>query len=107
MKTREATRKEVKMHFLLADAFKPVVESGNIQWYPSKKDFLEGYKGLLRAYKAFSERQLDRMIEDRDPVRLERYNSLDWHFGAAALKDIGPWPEMDGLDIRLTTGNLP
>jgi len=107
MKARKATSQEVKMHFLLADAFKEVVERGNIQFYPSKAHFQDKYERLLRKYQAYSEKELDRMIGRKDEVRLARYNSLDWHFGTVALSDISPWPEMDGLDIRLTTGNLP
>ncbi len=107
METRKATRKEVKMHFLLADAFKPVVEQGSTQLYPSKEHFQEEYKRLLREHQAYPEEDLDRMIRERDPVRLERYNFLNWSFGTVALSDISPWPEMDGLDIKLTTGNLP
>ena len=104
---RQVPRKEVKMHFLLADAFKPAVEKDGIPTYPEQVPLALDYALLLREHQAFSEEELDSMIRKKDPTRLERYNSLDWRLGRVALSDIGPWPEMDGLDIRLTTGNVP
>ena len=107
MEDKKAARKKVKMHFLLADAFKRVVEKGNTQFYPSKARFQEEYEKLSSEYQAYSEHELDEMIRRKDKTKLERYDSLDWQFGEVALSDVGPRPGMGGLDTRLTTGNLP
>ncbi len=89
----------------MADRFKEVVERDNHPLYPRREDFLDRYQALSEELHTYHESELNSMITDK--TRLERYDSLDWFYGKIALKDVGPWPEMDGLDIRLTTENIP
>jgi hypothetical protein len=118
MRPREASSEEmrikVKMHFLLADAFKVYVEKDGIPIVPFPRDaslfdrYLDSkYLELLNEFRGYKEEELDEMIGQRDPARLERYNSLEWRSQTVSLDEIGPWPGMDEIDVSLTTGNVP
>lgn len=104
---RKVPSREVKMHFLLADACKEIFERKGILRNPTREEFEQAYQKISDQYSRFSEEELDKQMGERDHARLERYNSLEWYRGRVNLKDLGSWPGMDGLDVKLTTGNLP
>ncbi|MFA5857043.1 MAG: hypothetical protein WC867_06790 [Candidatus Pacearchaeota archaeon] len=106
METKKVTLNEVKMQFLLADKFREYFEK-----VPEESiiddicRLTEEYDKMLRSYEKLSEIEINKLFIDK--TRLTRYDSLDWNKGEIELARMGPWPEMKGLDIRYTTGNVP
>jgi hypothetical protein len=106
MGERKVPLNEVKMHFLLADSFRENFEKPKTGFLiDDTRRLTKEYERLFVKYVELTEIELDELFTDE--TRLSRYDSLDWYKGDIELSKIGPWPEMKGLDIRLTTGNVP
>ncbi len=91
---------EVKRYFLLADAGKAL--------FGKEKNIFqlaEDYKRIFDEIFSLEETYLDERIKDK--LRLDRYNSVNWHRSYVNFETIGPYPQMKGLDARLTAGNVP
>jgi len=99
MENIQIPNENVKRYFLLANAGKKLFESGN-----GTLRLEEKYKRIFDEIFGLTRGELDERITDK--VRLVRYDRFDWHQGQLPLRDIGPWPKMHSLDIRLTTGNI-
>jgi len=95
-------RREVKVYFLLADAGKELFAQGPIF---NKRELEEYYSYMLGAYNKMEEGELNERITNN--VRLNRYDNMDWHKANIKLEEMGSWPEMKGLPIEFTTGNIP
>ncbi len=96
----EVSSLDVKKYFLLADAGKELLKEPRT---PSQLH--EMYDQIIESVFNLTDSEVNQKI--KDPVRLERYSSLDWYSGVINLDDIGPYPKLKGLDARLTTGNVP
>lgn len=113
---------DVKRSFILAHAMKHPFESGK---KISPEDLMKMYNGALEKYSKLDEHGLEVLInglelgrslegmesseksdfkEDQDRIR--RYKKLSWSYGLIELSNIGAWPEMRGIDPRLTTGSI-
>jgi hypothetical protein len=93
--------RETKVAFLLANAFKHLVKNCKREDLPILEREYNTLKSRLSAY---ANKKLDSKFEDT--VRLRRYNSMDWYKENMSLEDMGVWPEMQGLGIELTIGNV-
>lgn len=91
----------MKKYFLLANAGKKLFKQPRVRLKHSLDD---EYKRIVDEISTLEETELDERITDE--VRLGRYDNFDWYRGQKALVDIGPWPKMYSLDVRLTTGNV-
>ena len=99
MKNIQISNEDIKRYFLLANAGKKLFEHENCV-----SGLKEKYKHILDEIFSLTKEELDEKITDK--VRLSRYDWFDWYQGQMPLKDIGPWPKMNSLDARLTTGNI-
>jgi len=99
MEYTQVSSEDVKKYFLLANAGKNLFGSEN-----DLSKIGEMYKRVSDEIFNLDVEELNRRITDK--TRLARYDSFDWFRGQIPLKDIGPWPKMSGLDLRLTTGNI-
>src|SRR3989338_7034127 len=90
---------DVKRYFLLANKGKGLFVNP-----PNSKDLEEAYKRTFDEIFSLSTEGLNELITDK--TRLARYDSFNWSYGLVSLGDIGPWPKMSSLDVRLTTGNI-
>lgn len=100
MTIARVTRDEVKRYFLLANKGKGFFKDRKL----SRSELEDSYHGALEGFKKLEEPQLDDLF--RDKIRLQRYNEMTWYKTTAAFSEMGSWPKMIGLDIRLTTGNI-
>ena len=98
--TIEVPRDEVKRYFLLANKGKGFFKERKL----SRRELEDAYFNALLNFNKLEECQLDKLF--RDKVRLQRYNEMSWYKTTDAFSEMGPWPKMKGLDIRLTTGNI-
>ncbi len=98
----KVSRREVKKYFLLANAGKEFFKKGT---HFGIDELQDKYHAKLKEFIDMEEKALDERI--RDKIRLGRYNEMDWHTGNVKLKEMGSWPEMKGLPIEFTTGNIP
>ncbi|MBR9704546.1 hypothetical protein GOV12_03985 [Candidatus Pacearchaeota archaeon] len=103
MKKTQISSKFVKMHFLLADAMR---DTCRMHRFLGQEELQQTYERYLDAFLETNESQLDIEIGKKDKVRLRRYNEHDWYEKQIEFGYIGNCPEMKGLDIRLTNGNL-
>ncbi len=97
---KKVPRREVKVYFLLADAGK-----GFFKDKIGRNELEDRYNGSLGELDNMDENDLNE--EFKDKVRLRRYNEMEWHRDNVILGEMGPWPEMKGLPIEFTTGNIP
>lgn len=99
---QEVDVRETKIAFLLANAFKYLSQN-------CKKEELlkleKQYLSIKSQLSSYTDKNLDSKFKDL--VRLRRYNSMDWYKGEMPLENMGVWPEMQGLAIELTVGNVP
>jgi hypothetical protein len=102
MKSIEVDVREPKIAFLLANAFKKIIKNCKKEDIPKLEREYQKFKTKL-----YSSRESYLNSKFKDPVRLERYNSMDWYKGQMNLENLGVWPEMQGLAIELTIGNVP
>ncbi|HPD81602.1 MAG TPA: hypothetical protein PK357_00700 [Candidatus Pacearchaeota archaeon] len=102
MEYQEVDVREPKIAFLLANLFKCLVKNPKRQNLPELE---KQYSKIKSQFSSYTEKNLDSKF--KDPVRLERYNSMNWYKGQMDLEKIGVWPEMKGLAIELTIGNVP
>lgn len=99
---REVDVREAKIAFLFANVFKCFVKDSKKEDLPELK---KQYSRIKSQFYLYTDKNLDSKF--KDPVRLERYNSMNWCKGNMELERLGTWPEMQGLAIELTTGNVP
>lgn len=92
---------EVKKTFVLAHLFRDIFENKN----PGINELDDNYHRILESVERLGENELNDKITDK--VRLRRYDKMDWYCEIVEFENMGPWPKMEELDIRLTTGNIP
>lgn len=96
----EISSREIKIHFILANSFREILaQNGKL----GVSDLEDIYEQQRKQFQGMEEQELDRKITDKQ--RLRRYNLMQWHKKNIPLSDIGVWPEMGSLDIRLTIGS--
>ena len=111
---------DVKRSFILANAMKSPFESGEntssenlVKIFNEEKDKymkfneqnLNGLINGLELGKSLEEiGRMEELLENQD--RVTRYEKLLWSYGSVGLNKIGAWPEMRGIDPRLTTSNI-
>ncbi len=93
-------RREVKEYFLLANAGKRFFKE-NL----GKNELEDRYHERLGEFDNMDEKDLDEKFKDK--TRLRRYNEMEWYGDNKRLNEMGSWPEMKGLPIEFTTGNVP
>lgn len=54
----------------------------------------------------FSEKQLDKIINDEWARRLKAYDSSDWYLGEFKPTEVGVWNKAGGLPSKWTSGSL-
>lgn len=106
---------DVKRSFILTHAMKSPFESG--------EGIIKSYYEEKEKYIEYDEEKLDRLMNGlelgksleeintskeifKDQDRITRYRKLSWSQGLVSLRDMGAWPEMRGIDPRLTTENI-
>ena len=118
----KANSAEVKRSFVLAYAMKIPFKSGESV---SFKTLMRFHEEMLRKYSRYNERDLEKLINgfelgksleeiEASPKtsfgengdRVNRYNKLSWSYDLVELNRIGAWPEMRGIDPRLTKGSI-
>ncbi|MBI2449443.1 hypothetical protein HYV49_04050 [Candidatus Pacearchaeota archaeon] len=100
MTIAKVSRDEVKRCFLLANKGKALFKEQRL----SRSELEDSYSKLLEDINTLEEEQLDGLFKDK--TRLRRYDEMIWYEGRAAFSEMGSWPKMTGIDIRLTTGNI-
>ena len=93
---------EVKRAYLLANAFKEFINSGNFSQQDMRKEY-----GLLKNMIGNLDRPaIDDKIYTSFPRRLKEYNLLHWYKGKVNLAEMGVWPRMGHIDIKICQNNL-
>ncbi len=93
---------EAKKSHLIADTFKEFINS---------RDFLP--QDMKREYELIRERlenmdrqEIDNKVYSGFPKRLVKYDSFSWYRAEVNLSDLGVWPKMGNIDLRICQNNL-
>ena len=93
---------DVKKSYLLANAFREFINSGNF----SQQDMKKEYELLKNMVGNLNNHVIDNKLYTAFPTRLKNYNSLNWYKGRVTLADLGVWPKMGNIDIKICQNNL-
>lgn len=119
----KATSAEVKKSFIVDEAIKTAFKTEQPPDYETLKKL---YNQTQSKYRKFTEDALENLINGLEAGfrlqeiesrlittpneigsrRVQRYNQLSWEIGLIALNEIGAWPEMRGIDPRMTTNSI-
>jgi hypothetical protein len=106
MELKQVSREEVKVAFMCVNLFREIFAGRESESIPRSE--LENHYHNTRNYlEGLTEKGISHLMKNQDPVRLARYDSLEWYFGEVEFERMGSWPRMYGLDIRFTIGNIP
>ncbi|MBD3252819.1 hypothetical protein GF386_03750 [Candidatus Pacearchaeota archaeon] len=90
--------RNVALEFVIADAFKEPA-SGHREIGIDR--LTEKYKRVRAAYESLTDEHLRSLITWKP--RLNWFESREWYKKEVELSKMGVWPEMQGLNVRLTT----